>query len=254
MRSASVAVVAVLALLAGSTGVASNPDPVVNVSKVLSRQVKRCAASASYRLGNRKVAYAAVVRKSAWAYRRPRRGRFVRFGRLNVNGVPTVFGIRRVLARRCAPRWFLVQLPIRPNGITGYVRARDVLVGHVETRISVDLSARRLTLFRSGRRVLEVPVAIGARATPTPIGRFYVNQRLIASDPTGPYGPGALGISAFSNVLTEWAQGGPIAIHGTNQPWSIGRAVSNGCIRVQNRILRRLFARTLAGTPVVIRA
>jgi lipoprotein-anchoring transpeptidase ErfK/SrfK len=48
----------------------------------------------------------------------------------------------------------------------------------------------------------------------------------------GPYGPAALGISAFSNVLTGWAQGGPIAIHGTNAPWSIGRAVSNGCIRV----------------------
>jgi lipoprotein-anchoring transpeptidase ErfK/SrfK len=63
---------------------------------------------------------------------------------------------------------------------------------------------------------------------------------------------GAIGISAFSNVLTGWAQGGPVAIHGTNEPWSIGRAVSNGCIRLPNPALRRLFRATPAGTPVVV--
>jgi lipoprotein-anchoring transpeptidase ErfK/SrfK len=80
-----------------------------------------------------------------------------------------------------------------------------------------------------------------------------VNQRLIPEDPSGPFGPGAVGISAFSTVLTGWTQGGPIAIHGTNEPWSIGRAVSNGCIRLPNTVLRRLFAEALAGTPVLIR-
>jgi lipoprotein-anchoring transpeptidase ErfK/SrfK len=72
-------------------------------------------------------------------------------------------------------------------------------------------------------------------------------------DAGGPYGPGAIGISAFSPVLTGWAQGGPIAIHGTNEPWSIGHAVSNGCIRLPNPVLRRLFKQALAGTPVLIR-
>jgi lipoprotein-anchoring transpeptidase ErfK/SrfK len=80
-----------------------------------------------------------------------------------------------------------------------------------------------------------------------------VNQRLIPSDPGGPFGPGAVGISAFSPVLTGWTQGGPIAIHGTNEPWSIGRAVSNGCIRLPNATLRKLFAQTPSGTPVLIR-
>jgi lipoprotein-anchoring transpeptidase ErfK/SrfK len=55
-------------------------------------------------------------------------------------------------------------------------------------------------------------------------------------------------------VLTGGAQGGPVAIHGTNAPWSIGEAVSNGCIRVANADLRRLSAAAVAGTPVVIRA
>ena len=70
----------------------------------------------------------------------------------------------------------------------------------------------------------------------------------------GPFGPGAIGISAFSNVLTGWAQGGPVAIHGTNEPWSIGHAVSNGCIRLPNTTLLKVFREAVAGTPVIIRA
>ena len=117
----------------------------------------------------------------------------------------------------------------------------------------VDVSSRRLTLYRSGRRILSTPVAVGSSATPTPTGSYYVNQRLIPADASGPFGPAALGISAFSDVLTGWTQGGPVAIHGTNEPWSIGHSVSNGCIRVRNPVLRRLFAATQAGTPVLVR-
>jgi lipoprotein-anchoring transpeptidase ErfK/SrfK len=142
---------------------------------------------------------------------------------------------------------------VRPNGSVGYVRAWTVWVTRVRTRIVVDVSARRLSFYRNGRRVLSTPVAVGSPATPTPTGRFYVDQRLIPADTAGPFGPGAIGISAFSNVLTGWAQGGPVAIHGTNEPWSIGRAVSNGCIRVPNPVLRRIFRATPAGTPVIVR-
>ena len=56
----------------------------------------------------------------------------------------------------------------------------------------------------------------------------------LAGNPIGGYGPGAVGISAFSPVLLNWPQGGPIAIHGTNAPDLIGFAVSHGCLRVRN--------------------
>ena len=56
-----------------------------------------------------------------------------------------------------------------------------------------------------------------------------MNQRLLTTNPTGDYGPGAVGISAFSPVLVNWPQGGPIAIHGTNAPDMMGFAVSHGC-------------------------
>src|SRR5690349_6584234 len=206
------------------------------------------------RAGSPNVAVAAFVRTSAKAYRRPGAKPFARFGRLNVNRFPTVFRVlSTVRGTDCAPRWFRVQLPIKPNGVTGYVRAGKVETGRVHSRIVVDLSRKRLTLYRDGRRVFATTVAVGSPATPTPTGRYYVNQRLIPSDAGGPFGPAAIGVSAYSNVLTGWVQGGPIAIHGTNEPWSIGHAVSNGCIRVQNPVLRRLFAATPAGTPVVIR-
>ena len=212
-----------------------------------------CAAGVG-RVGSPQTAWAAVVVRPTAAYRRPGHTPVARFGLLNVNGVPTVLG---VLAEQrdaqCRAAWLHVELPIRPNGSTGWVRASDVQREIVRTRITVDVSERRLRLYRRGHLVLESRAAVGSNATPTPTGRYYVNQRLIPSDPGGPYGPAALGISAFSPVLTGWAQGGPIGIHGTNEPWSIGRAVSDGCIRLPNPVLQRLFRQVVAGTPVLIR-
>jgi len=197
----------------------------------------------------------AVVRARALAHSAPGRRPFAELGRLNANGHLTVLGVLgEVLDTRCEVSWYLVQLPLRPNGVTGYVRARDVDVGVVHTRIVVDLSEREVVLYRDGRPVMRADAAVGSPETPTPTGRFYVNQRVIAEDASGSWGPGAIGISAFSAVHTYWAQGGPIAVHGTNAPWSIGRAVSNGCLRIDNVVLRRMFAATEAGAPVVIRA
>ena len=214
-----------------------------------------CDPALTRPLGSEQRSYAAVVQESAAAFRAPGGERLASFGRKNVNGVPNVFAVRaQRLDEDCAPTWYHVQLPLKPNGVTGWVRAGDVTLEAVTTRVLVDLSERRVMLFDRGRHVLSARAAIGAPATPTPVGRFYVNQRLIPQDASGPFGPGAIGISAFSEVLTGWAQGGPIAIHGTNRPDLIGGAVSNGCIRVRNDLLQQLFDRTLAGTPVTVRA
>jgi len=224
--------------------------------RVQGASVQRCAAGSLHRLGSPRIAYAALAPHGAVAYRAPAGGvEVARFGAENVNRFPTVFGVTGVIVdARCRPTWLRVQLPLRPNGTVGFVRARPLELVHVTTRIVVDVSARRLIVYRGGRRVLRAAVAVGSAATPTPLGRFYVDQRLIPADPSGPYGPEAIGISAFSNVLTGWAQGGPVAIHGTNEPWSIGRAVSNGCIRLPNGTLRRIYPWAPAGTPVIIHA
>lgn len=215
----------------------------------------RCEPGGAVTLGDRRVAYAARAEGRVVAFRQPGGVTVKAFGRENANGVRTVFGVlAAVRDDRCRPRWYRVQLPIRPNGATGWVRARDVELFRLRTRIEVDLSERRIDFLRGGRRVIRVTAAIGESGTPTPIGSFYVNQRLLSGDPSGPYGPGGIGISAFSPVLTGWTQGGPIAIHGTNRPDLIGQAVSTGCVRVRNDALRTLFDRTRAGTPVTVRA
>jgi hypothetical protein len=204
-------------------------------------------------VGSAAVSYAAIVMRMAVAYRRPGGARIARFGRLNQNGFPTVFSVvGRRRTRGCATGWYRVQLPVRPNGTTGWVRAGAVQVAPVRTRILIRVGARRLELLRDGRVVLRTPISTGAPDTPTPTGRFYVKERLVPTDPHGPWGPAALGLSAFSPVLKHWAQGGPVGIHGTDDPSAIGRAVSHGCIRLDNAQMRRLFALTLAGTPVII--
>lgn len=215
---------------------------------------RQCRAGAIRALGSGSTAFTALVRAPTRAFRRPGAHPLARFARNNPYGVRTVFSVQAAVVRRdCRPAWYRVQLPIRPNGAVGYVRAQDVRLGRVPTRIDVDLSERRLTYYRDGRAVLRVWVGIGSPNTPTPTGSFYVNQSF-REDPSGPYGPAAIGISAYSNVLTWWVDGGPVAIHGTNRPWTIGRAASNGCIHVPNGVVRRLFRITPPGTPVEIRA
>jgi lipoprotein-anchoring transpeptidase ErfK/SrfK len=235
-----------LAAIAAATGGAAAAQPLV--------ESPRCEPGSKLKLGDDTVAFVAVPGgRLTGAYRTPGRRPFARFHRTNANGVPTVFGVlSAVVNRKCRSTWYRVQLPMRPNGITGFVRASAVGVTKVRARIEVDLTARRVTLFRNGEEVLSTRAGIGTPRTPTPVGRYYVTQRLIPRYPGGPFGVGAVGISAFSNVLTGWTQGGPVAIHGTNQPQLLGQRVSNGCIRVLNAAIRRIFAAALPGTPVLI--
>jgi hypothetical protein len=212
----------------------------------------RCLAGTTRSYVSRGVAV--VLRRASAAYGAPGGRLLARFGLRNVNRVPTTF---RVLAARvgadCRATWYHVQLPIRPNGSRGWIRADAARPYAVDLRIVVDLSDRTVSVYRAGKLVVETPTAIGKPGTPTPTGSYYVNQRLLAADPHGPWGPGGIGISAFSPVLTSWAQGGPIAIHGTNRPETIGHAASNGCLRIDNRVLTRLIELVPEGTPVRIR-
>jgi lipoprotein-anchoring transpeptidase ErfK/SrfK len=165
-----------------------------------------------------------------------------------------LLALEQRVTRHCRPTWYRVRLPAKPNGITGWVPARGVVSDHTGTRIVVDLSARRLDLYRLGRRVLHVQTAIGHVETPTPIGKFYVDVRYKLTDPGGAYGPGLLGIAAYSEANQGWAAGNPIAIHGTNAPSLIGTRASNGCIRVHNEDIVRIMKLAPTGTPVEIRA
>jgi hypothetical protein len=216
------------------------------------RTAVRCKSGSVKTLVTATKSYAVDARGLVRVYRKPGGRAFARYGSLNVNGVPTVFAaLEAVLGPRCRAAWYRVLVPMKPNGTTGYVRARAVNLRLLRTEIVIDLSSRRLTLYERGRAVVATRAAIGSAATPTPLGRFYINQRF-RDDPDGPYGWAAIGISAFSEVLTGWPQGGPVAIHGTNRPTLLGQPVSNGCIRVSNAAIQRIWRLAPTGTRVLI--
>ena len=146
--------------------------------------------------------------------------------------------------------WLRVRLPMRPNGRTGWVRAAALgPLRVVRTQLVVDRGSLRATLFRAGRPIWSAPVGVGAAATPTPAGRFYVRERLRGFG--GTYGPWAFGTSAYS-ILSEWPGGGVIGIHGTDRPDLLPGRVSHGCIRVPNRKIVRLARLMPIGTPIHI--
>jgi lipoprotein-anchoring transpeptidase ErfK/SrfK len=150
--------------------------------------------------------------------------------------------------------WLRVSLPTRPNGSTGFVRASDVTLSRFDHRVDVDVNARRLRVGdANGNVVLDTPVAVGSVENPTPIGAFFVTDVIDTTDDNGAYGQYAIGLSAHSNTLSEFAGGdGEIGIHGTNDPSSIGNPVSHGCVRVPNDIVVQLAQMLAPGTPVTI--
>ena len=68
--------------------------------------------------------------------------------------------------------------------------------------------------------------------------------------PNGLYGVLAIGISAFSETLTNWPRQAQVGIHGTNEPEKIGTDVSHGCIRMRNEDILQLTNDVPLGTPV----
>jgi len=149
--------------------------------------------------------------------------------------------------------WLQVYLPERPNEATGWVTATNVTLATDAYRITVDLGARQVSLYRDGTKLVTDSAAVGAPDSPTPTGHFFVTEDLQLTDPSGPYGPYALGLSGFSNTYYSF-EGGPgqIAIHGTNQPWVIGGYASHGCVRLTNPDIAALVQQVPAGTPVDI--
>ena len=167
-------------------------------------------------------------------------------------GTPVALLVTEV-GTAAADGWLRVLVPGRPNGAEAWLRANDVELLSVRHEVHVDLATRTLEVRDGGDLVLSTPVAIGDPEHPTPTGRFSLTDKLDTADPSSPYGPYALGLSGRSDVLTEFAGGdGQIGIHGTNDPSSIGQAVSHGCIRVPNDVVTTLAGMLPLGTPVTV--
>jgi len=106
-------------------------------------------------------------------------------------------------------------------------------------RISVSISAKRLVLFSGSQLLRSYPIATGRILNMTPTGSYYIVNR--QPNPGGPFGAYWLSLSKVH-----------YGIHGTNNPSSIGKAVSRGCIRMYNQNVIELASIVPNGTPVTI--
>jgi lipoprotein-anchoring transpeptidase ErfK/SrfK len=142
--------------------------------------------------------------------------------------------------------------------------AREVVAaaGYQAGTIVVRTNERRLYLYLGNGEALRYPVGVG-RAGKQWAGTSYVDGKytnpawsppaevrrdkpsLPAVIPGGsPHNP--MGVAALT------LHGGQYAIHGTNQPGSIGGFVSYGCIRMYNADITDLLGRVAVGTAVVV--
>ena len=149
--------------------------------------------------------------------------------------------------------WVKVRLHRRPNDAAGWLRADRLRLSRTPWRAELDRSSRRLTVYKAGRRVRSVRVVVGTPATPTPLGRFAVAERI--RQPAGSeLGPWALHLTAHSDVLQNYGGGpGRVALHGRSGPLladPLGSARSHGCVRMDNADVRWLARRLREGTPV----
>jgi lipoprotein-anchoring transpeptidase ErfK/SrfK len=157
------------------------------------------------------------------------------------------------LVTRRGGDWLQVLLPVRPNGTTGWVRAADVHVILDQYRVKVELGARRISVLDGATVLIQGPIAVGAPATPTPTGLYYLRVLLRASDPNTVYGPYAFGLSGHSDVLTSFNGGdGELGLHGNNDASVLGNDITHGCIRMANDAITKLAALLPLGTPVEI--
>ncbi|RHW42048.1 LysM peptidoglycan-binding domain-containing protein [Neobacillus notoginsengisoli] len=106
--------------------------------------------------------------------------------------------------------------------------------------IEVSVKKRTLALYKGGKFSKIFPIAVGKMLTGTPTGEYVIVNR--EPNPGGPFGVMWLSLSRAG-----------YGIHGTNNPSSIGKAVSHGCIRMHNKDVLELASIVPNGTKVIIR-
>lgn len=151
--------------------------------------------------------------------------------------------------------WLQIQLPERPNGKTGWVRAADVTRSTSVWRMVLKLSETRLYVYKDGEEVWNAPVGIGKDSTRTPTGTYFV--AVIEKPGPAGYGPVVLNLNAHSEDIESW-QGSGDAITAFHGPFgseelirSGGGKVSNGCVRMLTEDQLKMDPITL-GSPVDI--
>jgi hypothetical protein len=139
-------------------------------------------------------------------------------------------------------------------------REMKVAVAEDLFEITIDRSARTLIVRYAGQQLVNWRCCTG-EGNNSPIGEWRVQNK--AQWPPwrsyeGEYIPGGsprnpLGARWLGTTARGWATGRAIGIHGTNQPSSIGRRISGGCIRLTNSHAIEMYNTIPIGTRVIIK-
>jgi len=147
--------------------------------------------------------------------------------------------------------WLRVKLKTRPNGSEGWIQDTNLVKTSTDYSIDVDVTAHWMTVYKGTDVFLSAAVVTGTAVTPTPVGDHYITEGVKEANQWGPHGIYIYGLSAHSDVLLSFDGGdGQIGIHGTNQPYLMGSAASNGCIRMTNEDIGKLIPILPMGVPI----
>ena len=154
--------------------------------------------------------------------------------RLAVAAMAAVFGMQAAEG--------LAQIPAQ--------QAKPQTPAAVKREIVVSIEDRKLALLEDGKVVKVYPVAVGKPSTPSPVGTFTIERRVM--NPTYSHDGRTVAPGPANPVGTRW-MGLSIrgyGIHGTNAPRSIGKAASHGCIRMGKADLEQLYSMVDVGDTV----
>jgi len=137
-----------------------------------------------------------------------------------------------------------------PPAVTNQAAKSQDSAAATQHLIVVSLVDRKLALLEDGKVVKTYPVAVGKSSTPSPVGTFTIERRvmnptyshdgrIVPPGPNNPVGSRWMGLSIKG-----------YGIHGTNVPSSIGKAASHGCIRMGKADVEDLFSRVAVGDEV----
>ncbi|WP_246944650.1 L,D-transpeptidase [Bacillus pinisoli] len=134
--------------------------------------------------------------------------------------------------------------PLGPNPLPG------------DPYIIVNKNTHELAFFNKGELQQVYPVGTGLFDDFTPEGTFtitvkakdpyYRRKNIMGGSPENPLGSRWIGFDALET------DGRTYGVHGTNNPSSIGKAVSQGCIRMHNEHVNQLFDLVPLGTKIFI--
>jgi lipoprotein-anchoring transpeptidase ErfK/SrfK len=149
-----------------------------------------------------------------------------------------------------------------------------MVLARAERQLVLHRSRRQLLLIEGGQLLGRWPVAVGMPGWETPSGQFRVLDKVIepswahpetgavtpSGSDTNPLGSRWIGFArdctpkkAHDGERMLDIRGCTVAgFHGTPHRWTVGHAVSHGCVRLFDEDVRDVFDRVTVGTTVTV--